>query len=238
MAVTKIEICCTCPDDVAKSREGGADRVELCMALSSEGVTPSAGCISRSIEAAKGLPVTVLIRPCEGNFVYSQADIDAMVIDIRAAQEKGASGVTIGALTADGRIDTNAMAQLISAAKPGLEVTFHRAMDVCRNPSGALEELIGLGCDRVLTSGQAASCVEGIAQLAALVKQAAGRIEIMPGGGVRPENIALLQKATGARQFHSSAREKGTKAATEPLFGIRPQPVDPAIVKALKENTL
>lgn len=219
------------------AREGGADRVELCMALSSEGVTPSAGCISRSIEAAKGLPVTVLIRPCEGSFVYSQADIDTMIIDIRTAREKGASGVTIGALTADGDIDINAMTQLINAAKPGLEVTFHRAMDVCRNPSEALEELIGLGCDRVLTSGQAASCVEGTACLAALVKQAAGRIEIMPGGGVRPENIALLQKATGARQFHSSARQKAIKDTDKSLFGIRPQFVDSAIVKALKENT-
>lgn len=218
--------------------EGGADRVELCMALSAEGVTPSAGCIVRSIEAAKGMPVTVLIRPREGDFCYSRADIDAMVLDIKTTREKGAAGVTIGALTADGDIDTTAMKRLIDAAKPGLEVTFHRAMDVCRNPAEALEKLIDLGCDRVLTSGQARLCLEGMDRLAALAAQAAGRIEIMPGGGVRPENIARLQKATGARQFHSSARGKASVTAGKSLFGIRPQAVNPEIVKALKENTL
>lgn len=223
---------------MAMALEGGADRVELCMALSAEGVTPSAGCMARSIEAAKGMPVTVLIRSREGDFRYSRSDIDAMVLDIKTAREKGAAGVTIGALTAGGDIDTVAMKRLIDAAKPGLEVTFHRAMDVCRHPAEALEQLIGLGCDRVLTSGQARSCLEGLDRLAALVAQAAGRIEIMPGGGVRPDNIAQLQKATGARQFHSSARRKAAISAGKPLFGIRPQAVDSDIVKALKENTI
>lgn len=235
----KLEICCTGPDDVAAARAGGADRAELCMALTAEGVTPSAGCIAASIKAAGEMPVTVLIRPREGDFVYTRADIEAMLTDIRAAKAAGAAGVTIGALTDDGDIDIGAMRLMTAAAKPEMEVTFHRAFDVCRDPAKALETLIELRCDRVLTSGQAASSVEGATKLAQLVAQADGRIEIMPGGGVRPANIAALQKATGARQFHSSARGKAVAAgdkADDGLFGTRPQPVCLQTVKDLKSN--
>lgn len=235
MNTFKLEICCTGPDDVAAARAGGADRAELCMALSAEGVTPSAGCISASLKAADKMPVTVLIRPREGDFVYSPNDVDAMVADIITAKTAGASGVTIGALTVDGDIDSSSMRRMIAAAKPELEVTFHRAFDVCRSPSEALEILIELGCDRVLSSGQAASSIEGADLLATLISQAAGRIEIMPGGGVRPDNIQALQKSTGARHFHSSARNKKTSIAENGhLFGSRPQQVCIETVRDLK----
>lgn len=232
----KLEICCTSGDDVAAALAGGADRAELCTALSAEGVTPSAGCISEALRAARGMALTVLIRPREGDFVYTPADVRAMVADIHAARQLGAAGVTIGALTAEGSVDIEAMRALIQAATPQMEITFSRAIDVSSNPGEALEALIALGCKRVLTSGGAPSSIKGVAAIAALTAQAAGRIDIMPAGGVRPDNIATLRRLTGARQFHSSARAGAGATVATGLFGPRPAAVDTNIVKSLKQQ--
>lgn len=234
----KLEICCTSPADVAAARAGGADRVELCMALAVGGVTPSAGCISEAMRVAGGMAMTVLIRPREGDFSYTADDVRAMVADIHTARRLGVAGVTIGALTPAGDVDLEAMRLLMAAAGPGMVVTFSRAIDVCRRSDEALDRLMALGCHRVLTSGRAPTSLAGADAIAALVAQANGRIDIMPGGGVRPDNIAALRSLTGARQFHSSARPAACAATGDSLFGPAPTVVDINIVKSLKEKLI
>jgi copper homeostasis protein len=151
---------------------------------------------------AVGMPLFVLIRARGGDFVYSDAEADLMVYDAGVARELGADGVVVGALCTDGSLDLELTRRLVEAARP-IAVTFHRAFDVCRDPAQALEELIALGVDRVLTSGQAATAADGSATIARLVRQAAGRIEILAGGGVNEENAAALFAATGVREIHA-----------------------------------
>ncbi|MCC8170425.1 MAG: copper homeostasis protein CutC, partial [Parabacteroides sp.] len=141
-----------------------------------------------------------------GDFLYSPEEIQSMLYDIALAKQLGVHGVVFGCLTPEGDINTALLQQLVAAAKPELSVTFHRAFDVCRDPFTALEQLIAAGCDRILTSGQQRNAVEGIPLIAELVKRATGRIIIMPGCGVRENNIAQIQEATGAVEFHTSAR--------------------------------
>ena len=200
-----LEICAGSVESAVAARNGGAKRIELCAALEIGGVTPSAGLIkeARKIE---GLILNVIIRPRGGDFLYNEYEIACMEEDIRLCKTLGVDGVVIGALTADGDIDTAVCKRLI-AASDGMSVTFHRAFDMCRNPRKALEELIDLGCNRVLTSGQAATAQAGIPLLKELVEQAAGRIIIMPGCGVSSANAAAILQATGATEIHASARK-------------------------------
>ena len=200
-----LEICAGSVESAIAARDGGAKRIELCAALEIGGVTPSAGLIA---EARKidGLVQNVIIRPRGGDFLYNEYEVACMLQDIRTCKQLGVDGVVIGALTADGDIDTAICKQLIAAAD-GMSVTFHRAFDMCRDASKALEELIELGCDRVLTSGQAATAQTGIPLLKELVEQAAGRIIIMPGCGVSSANAAAILQATGATEIHASARK-------------------------------
>ena len=203
----KIEVCCISANDVLEARKGGAIRVELCTAISSGGVTPSIGLVRSAVKAADGgLLVNVLIRPREGGFCYDESEIRTMLEDIQACRSAGADGVVIGALTPDGDIDMEACRRMMDAAS-GMNVTFHRAFDVCREPEKALEQIIELGFDHLLTSGQRPSALEGSALIADLVRQAAGRITIMPGSGVNPGNIAEIESLTSASEFHSTARD-------------------------------
>lgn len=179
---------------------GGAGRLELCDNLAEGGTTPSAGVIAVCRERV-GIPLFVLIRSRGGDFLYSDADVDAMVRDVGVARELGADGVVIGGLRADGSLDLELTRRLLEAARP-MATTFHRAFDVCREPDAALEQLIGLGVERVLTSGQAATAIEGASTIARLVERAAGRIRILAGGGVNEENAAALVAATGVREIH------------------------------------
>lgn len=199
-----LEVCCSDIESVRAAIEGGAHRVELCQALSLDGLTPSAGMIQSAVET--GIPVQVLIRPREGNFVYSKDEVLCMQRDIRQARRLGANGVVIGALMPDGSIDEEAVRRLIGEAD-GLSITFHRAFDVCAQPSDALERIIALGCHRLLTSGQAPSAIEGIPLLRELVEQAANRIIIMPGAGVNPQNALRILSETGASEIHGSLRK-------------------------------
>jgi copper homeostasis protein len=148
----------------------------------------------------------VIIRPRGGDFLYSPLELKAMQKDIEVAHRLGADGVVFGCLTADGDIDLPAMQSLMEAAG-GLSVTFHRAFDVCRDPQQALEEIIGLGCQRILTSGQQATAEQGIPLLKELQEQAAGRIILLAGCGVNERNIAHIAHETGIGEFHFSARE-------------------------------
>lgn len=200
-----LEICAGSVESAIAARDGGAKRIELCAALEVGGVTPSAGVIAEA-RKVDGLVLNVIIRPRGGDFLYNEYEVACMEEDIRACKRLGADGVVIGALTAEGDIDKAVCKRLIEAAD-GMSVTFHRAFDMCRNPHEALEELISLGCDRVLTSGQAPTAEAGIPLLKQLVEQAVGRIIIMPGCGVNSKNAAMILQATEATEIHASARK-------------------------------
>ncbi|HTL57523.1 MAG TPA: copper homeostasis protein CutC [Candidatus Limnocylindrales bacterium] len=208
----RIEICVDSAAGALAAQRGGADRVELCDNLLEGGTTPSAGTI-KVARAGLKIGLQVIIRPRGGDFLYDEHEMEVMREDIRVAKELGADGVVIGCLTAEGDIDIARTQKLVSLARP-LNVTFHRAFDMCRDPHKGLEELISLGIDRVLTSGQEASCLEGMELIAALQKQAAGRIIIMPGGGITPRNIQRIVAGTAVTEVHLSARsttESGMK---------------------------
>lgn len=196
-----------CIDSLASARAaaaGGADRVELCANLPEGGTTPSAGMI-RAVRAAFSGGLMVIIRPRGYDFLFEEGEVDAMLEDIRVAREAGADGVVIGCLTADGQVDVDRCRRLVEAAA-GLDVTFHRAFDMSRDLGEALEAIVSLGIRRILSSGGRPDVPAGVPVLAGLVKQAAGRVSIMPGGGVTEDNAAEVVRATGVRELHLSAR--------------------------------
>lgn len=201
-----LEVCCGDYESAQAAAAGGAQRVELCAALATDGLTPSAGLIA-AVRRIPNLRLHVLIRPREGNFVYSDAEFEIMREDILMAQRLGADGVVIGALTPEGDIDVEHCQALVEAAK-GMQVTFHRAFDQCREPQRALEQIIALGCHRLLTSGQAATAETGTALLQQLVQQAGERLIILPGAGVNAQNARAILDATGAREIHGSLRTR------------------------------
>lgn len=214
-----LEVCCGDLLSVQAAVEGGAHRIELCQALELDGLTPSEAMMESAI--AMGVPVQVLIRPQEGNFVYSKDEVLCMLHDIRRARRLGANGVVIGALKPDGSIDEDVVRCLVEEAE-GLSITFHRAFDVCAHPEEALEQIISMGCHRLLTSGQASTAEQGIPLLRDLVKQSAGRIIIMPGAGVNPLNACRILSETGAKEIHGSLRKNGH--------------TDPALVRAVVDS--
>lgn len=202
----KLEVCCADWLSVLAAKDGGAHRIELCEELELDGLTPHEELIRRAVES--GIRVHVLIRPRPGDFVYTSEETEQMIREIETARRLGAHGVVWGALTTDGDIDMGTCERLMAASQ-GLSVTFHRAFDVYRHPKEALEDIIALGCHRLLTSGQADSAVKGIPLLKQLVEQAACRIIIMPGAGVSPQNAVRILKETGATEIHGSLRRDG-----------------------------
>lgn len=201
-----------CVDSVASAlaaAQGGAQRLELCANLVEGGTTPSLGMIRRVREraAAPGaLDLMVIIRPRGGDFLYTPDEFAVMQADLLAAKDAGANGVVLGILTPDGCVDAARTAALVRLAAP-LPVTFHRAVDLCRDPLEALETLAELGVARVLTSGGWPTAMEGAPVIAQMVARAGVRLSVMAGGGVSAENIAALAAATGVREVHFSARE-------------------------------
>ena len=177
-----IEICANSAQSCVEAEAGGAKRVELCAGIPEGGTTPSYGEIRTAQALTSSIDINVIIRPRGGDFLYTPAEIQSMLLDIELCKQLKVHGVVFGCLTKDGDIDVPLMRRLIETAKP-LSVTCHRAFDVCRDPFAALEQLIELGCDRILTSGQQSDAVKGIPLIAELVKRAAGRIIIMPGFG-------------------------------------------------------
>ena len=203
-----LEVCCGSPESVAAAVAGGARRIELCAHLELDGLTPPMEWVRDAKTRYPDLLVHVLIRPRAGDFVYAAEETDTMVLQIREALEAGADGIVIGALTPAGDVDLALLKRLISVIPAGrASITFHRAFDVCRKPFDALEQIIGLGCDRILTSGQQPTVVEGTDMLRALRQRARGRILILPGGGVTPENAARVLAGTGCVEIHASASE-------------------------------
>ena len=200
-----IEICANSAQSCVEAEAGGAHRVELCAGIPEGGTTPSYGEIRMAQKLTSTIDINVIIRPRGGDFLYTTAEVESMLLDIELAKQLKVHGVVFGCLTKQGDIDALVMRRLIEASKP-LSVTCHRAFDVCRDPFAALEQLIELGCDRILTSGQQPDAVQGIPLIKELVQRAGGRIIIMPGCGVREDNIALIEAETGAKEFHTSAR--------------------------------
>ncbi|HYV53891.1 MAG TPA: copper homeostasis protein CutC [Chitinophagaceae bacterium] len=186
--------------------EGGADRIELCANLNEGGTTPSYGTIFQCRENFDVL-LYPIIRPRGGDFLYTDDEYEIMLHDVKLCKQSGCDGIVIGLLNEDGTIDIKRTAALVDIAYP-MGVTFHRAFDRCRNAFEALEQLVQIGCERILTSGQQATVNEGMELIAELNKIADHRIIIMPGSGVRKENIKLLAEKTGCKEFHSSLRSK------------------------------
>jgi copper homeostasis protein len=188
----------------AAAVSGGADRIELCNALSEGGLTPSYGLIKKCKQDFN-VPVFPIIRPRSGDFLYTDAEFDIMLNDVLLCKQAGCEGVVIGFLKQDGNIDVKRLEKFVAAAYP-MEVTFHRAFDRCVDPFRGLEDIIYAGCQRILTSGQQLVAPDGADLIRQLVDAADSRIIIMPGSGVRKENISELARQTGAVEFHSSLR--------------------------------
>lgn len=198
-----MEVCVDSVESALAAAAGGADRIELCQDLCEGGLTPSAGLLA-TVRARVKLPVAVMIRPRGADFCYTEAEFEVMRRDLQFAKETGAAMIVLGLLTPDGEVDRVRTQELVALARP-LPVTFHRAFDMARDAGQALEDLIGLGVERVLTSGQERTVVEGLETVVVLMKQAAGRIIIVPGGGITERNLPRILAATGAAEFHVSA---------------------------------
>jgi copper homeostasis protein len=201
-----LEVCANSVTSALAAQEGGAVRVELCENLYEGGTTPSHGEI---LLARKLLHIKlyVLIRPRGGDFLYTGLEYEIMSADIRYCIEAGCDGIVIGMLNADGTIDKKRCSDLVQIAKQwGVGVTFHRAFDMCIDIDQALEDIIEIGCERILTSGGKSTAMEGATIIANLIKKAAGRIIIMPGSGINENNVTDLVHFTGATEIHSSAK--------------------------------
>jgi len=195
-----LEICLESIDSVIAADRAGAQRVELCADLLEGGTTPSAGTIRAARERAK-IAINVMIRPRGGDFLYTGAELASMQHDIRVAKELGADGIVLGLLRADGTVDVERTRQLVELAHP-LPVTFHRAIDVSRDLLEALEDVISTGAARVLTSGGEPSVVDGAPMVARMVNEAKDRIIVMPGCGIRAENVLSILEKTSAHEVH------------------------------------
>lgn len=200
-----IEVCVEGIDGLVAAQEAGADRVELCASLIEGGLTPSLGTVRASLAAAT-IPFHVIVRPRGGDFLYSQLEFESMLEDVRALKALGVAGVVFGCLTADGRIDEPRMQALVEAARP-MKVTCHRAFDMTRDAAEAIEALVRVGVDRVLTSGQRDTAAEGVAILRQTFAAARGRIVVMVCGALDDTNIAGIETATGAAEMHFAALE-------------------------------
>ena len=214
---TILEVCAADIDSVYAAAKGGADRIELCCALSEGGLTPSAGMIKEAL-AVPGIKVNVLIRPRSGDFLYSEAEIRTMTRDIALCREMGVNGVVFGALTSDGNVDSAVCSRLAETAG-SLHKTFHRAFDMCRNPRQAVRDIIRLGCDRILTSGQAQSASEGIRLIAELQAEFPG-ITFIAAGGITPANAADIVARSGVREIPASAKTTIGSAMTYRHSGV------------------
>ncbi len=201
----KVEICASSVQSATHAQEGGAHRIELCCNLKEGGLTPSAGTI-QLVRKWLAIEVFVLIRPRNGDFCYSDIEFETMVKDIYFCKEQGIDGVVVGVLQKDHSIDVERTALLIEAARP-MKVTFHRAFDCIPNSIEGLEQLVDLGVDRVLTSGQATSAIGGQALIKTLVEQAGSRITILPGGGLNQQNIVDFINFTKVEEVHLSAKQ-------------------------------
>jgi len=210
-----LEVAANSVASALAAEAGGAARVELCSALDIGGLTPSHAAIATACERLR-IPVHVLIRPRAGDFVFDDLECEVMQRDIEVCKALGCAGVVLGVLTAEADVDVPRSRSLRNTAG-GMSVTFHRAFDVTRDPERALDAIIAIGCDRLLTSGQQVGAHAGAPLIRKLIGQARGRITIMPGGGITAQNIAAIAQATGAREFHASAKRRVPTRTNQPV---------------------
>jgi copper homeostasis protein len=207
----QLEICVDSVESAIAAQEGGAQRVELCSALTEAGLTPSIGMI-RAVRKHISIGLHVMIRPRGGDFLYSEDEVDVIREDIALAAASGANGVVFGLLTEVGDVDLARTIELIEIARP-MEVTFHRAIDMTRNLEAAVRDVIQAGADRLLTSGGAQNALLGAAHIQRMIQSSGENIQIMVCGGVRAENVTEIVRSTGAEQFHSAMRQEvGSRA--------------------------
>jgi copper homeostasis protein len=199
-----LEVCVDSVESAIAAERGGAQRVELCSDLLEGGITPGAGLIA-SVRRRIAIGLYVMIRPRGGDFCYTDLEFEVMREEIAHARDLGADGIALGLLDQQGRVDVARTRELVDLARP-LHVTFHRAIDMTPDLPAALEDVLATGACRILTSGGAPNVARGINELAGMVRTARGRIAIMPGGGITPATIGAVAQATGATEFHSSAR--------------------------------
>ena len=217
----KLEICTASPEDCLAAERGGANRVELNCGLMLGGLTPSLGSIRES-RSAIHIPMIVMIRPRAGGFAYSEREFAVMLRDAELALVESAAGIAFGILTPDGTIDLERCRQMVKLAA-GREVVFHRAFDVVPDPLKALDQLMDLGVKRVMTSGQEASAYNGVGNIARYIKHAAGRIEVLPAGGINRFTVADVVARTGCDQVHASlstgSKDRSVAARPQVSFG-------------------
>lgn len=229
-----LEVCVETPAGLAAARDGGADRIELCSALALGGLTPSHGLMR--FAAKTGVPTRAMIRPHADGFVFDAGDLDLMLADIDAAREAGLDGVVIGALTPAGDLDADLLDRLLARAA-GLKVTLHRVVDLLDDPRAAVDFAAERGIDAILTSGGAQTAPLGLATILAMRAAADGRVEIMAGAGVTPDNVAPLL-AGGVRAVHAScsrpAPTTDDRAATFGFTARDPRQTDRDLVRALR----
>ncbi|MEO7959964.1 MAG: copper homeostasis protein CutC [Ginsengibacter sp.] len=199
----KLEIIGFNIESCRAAQEAGADRIELCANPAEGGTTPSHGFIKKAREILS-IELYIMIRPRGGNFIYSGNELEIMNEEILICKQLGCDGIVLGILTREGTVDKNNCSKLINYAYP-LGVTFHRAFDRTADPMQSLEDIIDIGCERILTSGHQPKAMDGLDEIKALVQQADDRIIIMPGSGINSENITNMAKQSGATEFHSSA---------------------------------
>ncbi|NXP83048.1 CUTC protein, partial [Ramphastos sulfuratus] len=205
-----MEVCVDSVESAVNAERGGAGRIELCAGLVEGGTTPSMGLL-QVVKQCVRVPVFVMIRPRGGDFLYSDREVEVMKADIRLAKLHGADGLVFGALTEDGRIDTELCTALLAVCRP-LPVTFHRAFDMVHDPVVALETLISLGFERVLTSGCDSSALEGLSLIKRLAEQVmpsalnVTSLLFLPGGGITERNLQRILEGSTASEFHCSAR--------------------------------
>lgn len=236
-----IEIATSNYASTAAAVKGGANRIELCSALSEGGLTPSYGYLNKCRNDFSITTLFPIIRPRGGDFFYSEEEFDIIKKDLQFCRQANFDGIVTGYLNKDGSVDKNRLSTIVELAFP-MDVTFHRAFDRSKNPFEALEDIISTGCRRILTSGQKSKAEEGANLIKNLVIVAANRIIIMPGSGVRKENIAALARQTGAKEFHSSLRStsKSNMEFVHPTFENEPgeymnDSIEPGEVQALFE---
>ncbi len=243
----KLEICCYSVESAINAERSGADRIELCDNYLEGGTTPSYATIQYSVEKLN-IPVNIIIRPRGGDFLYSNVEYEIIKQDVLAAKKLNASGIVIGFLTSSGEIDIEKTKEIVELAKP-LEITFHRAFDMCKDPLKAIGQLKKIGITRILTSGAKNTAIEGINLLAKLVKKAGNEIIVMPGSGINKNNLSELIQKTKAIEYHSSAKTfKNSKmnyfnknismGSVDSINEFRKITVDPEKVKKMIEILL
>lgn len=202
----EIEVCIDNLESLHNAINGGATRIELCSSLALGGLTPSYGMMKQAAKVSS-VPVYAMIRPRQGDFLYDSDDIESMLEDIYIAKKAGMNGVVFGLLTADGQIDTETGSKLMQAAS-GLGVTFHRAIDHCRDYVKAIEDVKSLGCERVLTSGLKTNALDGAETIAHMNQLCGDGLSIMAGAGVTADNVSEIVAATGIREVHLSGKSQ------------------------------